>query len=132
MSSTGQAPRPSHGDELPELTATELRDRLEAPEPLVLLDVREPFEMHIADLPEVGQLRIPLRELPARVGELEAGAEMVLYCRYQTQFFNIINGLNLPKRMFYEARRQETTSLAFPLRSPRSLREHAPGITPND
>ena len=81
MSPTGHTTPPSTDDELPELTATELSDRLEASEPLVLVDVRQPFEMHIADLPEVGQLRIPMNEFAERTDELDPDAEMVLYCR---------------------------------------------------
>ena len=47
----------------------------------MLVDVREPFEKAIADLPEMGQLRIPLRDLPGRIHELPRDADLVLYCR---------------------------------------------------
>ena len=69
------------GPGIPEITATELRARLERADPLVLVDVREPFERDIADLPEVGQLRIPVGEIVERAGELDREAELVLYCR---------------------------------------------------
>jgi rhodanese-related sulfurtransferase len=67
--------------DVPEITPVELSERLENGDAPVLLDVREPFEVSIADLPDHGQLRIPLGELPRRYPELDPGAEMVLYCR---------------------------------------------------
>jgi rhodanese-related sulfurtransferase len=66
---------------VPEITPTELKQRLDRNDSIVLVDVREPHEYAIADLPEVGQKRIPMREFATRVGELDPGAELVLYCR---------------------------------------------------
>lgn len=64
-----------------EITPLELQARLESGDVPVLLDVREPFEADIADLPELGQLRIPTGEFANRVSEVEQGAEIVVYCR---------------------------------------------------
>jgi rhodanese-related sulfurtransferase len=36
---------------------------------------------HDADLPEHGQLLIPTGQLPARMGEIDPGREVVVYCR---------------------------------------------------
>jgi rhodanese-related sulfurtransferase len=67
---------------LPEVTATELNQRLQAEQPLTLVDVREPYEKQIADLPEVGQLRIPMGELGMRLEDLAAiEGPVILYCR---------------------------------------------------
>jgi sulfur-carrier protein adenylyltransferase/sulfurtransferase len=66
---------------VPEMTATELKERLDQEQPLVLVDVREPFEREIADLPEVGQKRIPMRELEERMQELDPDQNLVFYCR---------------------------------------------------
>jgi adenylyltransferase/sulfurtransferase len=71
----------NHAPAIPEITPKELKERLDRKDPIVLLDVREPHEAAIADLPEVGQLRIPMRELPARVGELDPSSELIIYCR---------------------------------------------------
>ena len=49
-------------------------------EPLVLLDVREPFEVEIANIP--GALHVPMREIPARAGELDAQSEIAVICHY--------------------------------------------------
>lgn len=71
----------NHDSERTEISATELDERLKEGRPVKLVDVREPYEREIADLPEVGQLRIPLGELLDRLPELEGGAPVVLYCR---------------------------------------------------
>ena len=68
-------------DAIPEITPTDLRRRLDQDQPLVLVDVRESFERDIADLPEQGQHRIPMREVPERLGELDPDEPIVVYCR---------------------------------------------------
>ncbi len=68
-------------DQVPEITPTELKARFDAGQVPVLVDVRERFEHLIADLPDVGQLRIPTGEFLQRMNELEPDREVVLYCR---------------------------------------------------
>ena len=51
-------------------------DRLEAP---FILDVREPQEYQICNIP--GSTLIPLGELPARLQELEGRGEMIVHCK---------------------------------------------------
>jgi adenylyltransferase/sulfurtransferase len=64
----------------PEVTVTELaRLQREGRAPL-LLDVREPVEWDIVHLD--GATLIPLMTLPARVGELDPRAELVVYCHH--------------------------------------------------
>jgi len=67
--------------ELPGLTPSELKQRLDGGEPLTLIEVREPFEWDIANLAPLGARLIPLGELPGRVPELDRNAAIVLYCR---------------------------------------------------
>jgi sulfur-carrier protein adenylyltransferase/sulfurtransferase len=50
-------------------------------EPLTVVDVREPHEREIADLPDFGQKAIPLTEFLDRMGELDPHSRVVLYCR---------------------------------------------------
>ncbi len=64
-----------------EISPTELKKRVEGGDSLVIVDVREPFEQHIADLPDYGQVRIPVKEIPYRGNELDREAEIVVYCR---------------------------------------------------
>lgn len=69
------------GGGIPEITPTELNERMANGQPIALLDVREPHEPEIADLPDWGQKLIPLRELPDRLDELDPEEPLVLYCR---------------------------------------------------
>jgi adenylyltransferase/sulfurtransferase len=62
-----------------EITPDALMQELESEHPPVLLDVREAYEREISKLE--GDVHIPMHELPARVNELEAGSEIVVYCR---------------------------------------------------
>jgi adenylyltransferase/sulfurtransferase len=63
---------------VPEMTARELKQRLEQGDDLFILDVREPHEYQICNLK--GHL-IPLGELPRRVHELDSSHEIVAHCR---------------------------------------------------
>src|SRR5262249_20305963 len=62
-----------------DITAEELKALLERGEDVVVLDVRNPPEWEICRLS--GSTLIPLPELPARVGELDRGREMVVHCK---------------------------------------------------
>ena len=46
----------------------------------LLLDVREPWEYQAARID--GAQLVPMREVPARVGELDAGKEVVAICHH--------------------------------------------------
>jgi adenylyltransferase/sulfurtransferase len=63
---------------VPEISVEELKQRLDAKEDLVILDVREPHEYQICNLNGV---LIPLNDLPRRVHELDPSKEMVVHCR---------------------------------------------------
>jgi len=66
------------GDTLQPLTRTELLERVERGDVLVL-DVRPVAEYAAGHIP--GAVSIPLDELQARLGELPASTEIVAYCR---------------------------------------------------
>lgn len=66
---------------VPEITPTDLKEKLDQNEPVVLVDVREPFEAQIADLPDHGQKRIPTGDFADRFAELDPQSEIVVYCR---------------------------------------------------
>jgi len=77
---TSEAIRPD-GVVIREISPMELRERVERGDSLVLVDVREPFERHMADLPASGQIRIPVKEVPFRGPDLDPTSEIVVYCR---------------------------------------------------
>lgn len=66
---------------VPEITAVELKERLDAGDVPVLVDVRESFEVSIADLPALGQVLIRSGEFWQRFEELDPKSEIVVYCR---------------------------------------------------
>src|SRR6516162_6391841 len=68
--------------QVPEITARELKQRLDQGDDLLILDVREPHEYQICNLK--GHL-IPLGELPRRVHELDSSREIVAHCRSGTR-----------------------------------------------
>jgi rhodanese-related sulfurtransferase len=64
------------------ITPAELSARLAdaaSPAPL-LLDVREPWEFQTCRLAD--SMLVPMREIPARLGELDAEAETVVICHH--------------------------------------------------
>jgi adenylyltransferase/sulfurtransferase len=62
-----------------EITAEELRDARARGESIVLVDVREPFEWQISDLPD--SVKIPLASLPSSLEQLSRDDDLVIYCR---------------------------------------------------
>jgi sulfur-carrier protein adenylyltransferase/sulfurtransferase len=66
---------------IPELTAVELREKLETGGPVNLLDVREPHEWEIANLGAYGARLIPLGDLTDRLAEVELTGDLVVYCK---------------------------------------------------
>jgi sulfur-carrier protein adenylyltransferase/sulfurtransferase len=71
-----EAPAPDL--KVPEITAKELKARLDRGDDLLLIDIREPHEYQICNLQ--GHL-IPPSELPRRLHELDSSSEIVAYCR---------------------------------------------------
>ncbi len=75
------------------IDATALRDELARNPALVVLDVREPFEVAIANI--AGSRHVPLHQLPARLGELDGHAEIVTLCHHgirSAQALEILRG----------------------------------------
>lgn len=66
-------------DSVPEVSVKELDSRLRAPDPPLVLDVREPWELEIARL--AGTIDIPMGEVPGRVAELPKNRDIVVMCR---------------------------------------------------
>lgn len=62
-----------------DITAQDLKERLERDPNLILLDVREPHELEIAAIK--GAKNIPLGEVAQRMSELDSAEEMVVFCK---------------------------------------------------
>jgi rhodanese-related sulfurtransferase len=64
---------------VPEITPTEFVARRDAGSDLTLLDVREDWELAVADVP--GTVHIPMGQVADRIGELDRTKEVVVLCR---------------------------------------------------
>jgi rhodanese-related sulfurtransferase len=60
--------------------------------PLVLLDVREPWEVAVAaiDLPGATMRWMPMRESPARLGELDATQPVLCFCHHGARSAQVV------------------------------------------
>ncbi len=77
----GQPDADGAGEDVPEVSAVELKAWLEEGEDVALIDVREPHEWHIVNLGDQGARLIPLDQLAERMPELDGALRTVLYCR---------------------------------------------------
>jgi adenylyltransferase/sulfurtransferase len=69
----------SAGSGVPEITAQELKAKLDRGEDVYVLDVREPNEYQICRIQ--GSTLIPLGELASRTAELDRNRDMVVHCK---------------------------------------------------
>jgi len=96
------------GPRVPEITVEDLKARRDRGESFVLVDVREPHEHAISDLPD--SVKIPLATLPHSLSKLSPEDEIVVYCRSGarsgqavgflrqrgfSKSFNLAGGINL-------------------------------------
>jgi rhodanese-related sulfurtransferase len=65
---------------VPAIDVEKLRDMLKAPEPPLVIDVREPRENEICSIP--GSILIPLGSLPEHLGEVPKTRVIVLHCHH--------------------------------------------------
>jgi molybdopterin/thiamine biosynthesis adenylyltransferase/rhodanese-related sulfurtransferase len=83
-----QLPTDGHGAY--EISAEELKKRLDQQADIFILDVREPHEYQIANL---GGFLIPLNDLPKRVHELDSSKEIVVHCASGVRSARAVNFL---------------------------------------
>jgi rhodanese-related sulfurtransferase len=75
------------------VTPRELRAALDEGRPLVVLDVREDFELALAAL--AGALHVPMRRVPERLGELDPAGEVVVLCHHGVRSAAVVRFLEL-------------------------------------
>jgi len=74
-----------------EIAPEHLSDELASATPPVLLDIREPWETEIVAIP--GAIRIPMNQVPERLGELDSDAETVVYCHHGVRSARVLQYL---------------------------------------
>ena len=77
-----------------ETTPHSVKQRLDAGEALVLIDVREPHEFALARIE--GAALIPMRQIPGEVPELERRADasaLIVYCHHGVRSLQVVEWL---------------------------------------
>ncbi|MDR1806418.1 MAG: molybdopterin-synthase adenylyltransferase MoeB [Propionibacteriaceae bacterium] len=83
------------------ITATELKARLDAGDPIQIVDIREPHERAIAKLPDA--IVMPLGQIYRRTGELDPDRDVVVVCKIGQRSVYAIRALEqagFPGRVF--------------------------------
>ena len=62
-----------------EITSTELKQRLDQGDDIQIVDVREDFEVAIAQIPN--SIHIPLAQVLTRMNEIDPNRETVVHCK---------------------------------------------------
>jgi rhodanese-related sulfurtransferase len=70
-----------------EITAEELKRKLDAREDFLLLDVREPWEFEVARID--GAKLMPMGDVPSRAQELDPEEEIVVLCHHGVRSMNV-------------------------------------------
>ncbi len=70
-----------------EITPQEVKRRIDAAEPLRLIDVREPFEYQLAHIE--GAELIPMREIPQRLQDLDGDIPLIVICHHGVRSLNV-------------------------------------------
>ena len=64
---------------MPEITAGELKQKLDSGDDVQIVDVREPNEVAIARIPD--SIHIPLAQVINRMSEIDPNRETVVHCK---------------------------------------------------
>ena len=70
-----------------ELTPTELKQRLDRSEKLLLIDVREPWEFEICRI--AGAKLIPMSQIPANLQALDGDEDVICYCHHGVRSLDV-------------------------------------------
>jgi len=74
-----EGPVHQEAPQVPEITCVDLKKRIDAKKPFVLIDVREPHEFQISRIP--GSTLIPLGDVPKRWQEIPSDQEIIIHCK---------------------------------------------------
>lgn len=75
-----------------EITVQELQAKQDAGTDFVLLDVREPKEVELVQLPN--SVHIPMGDIPSRLHELDPDSEIVVYCHHGVRSLQVVHFLH--------------------------------------
>jgi rhodanese-related sulfurtransferase len=69
----------ANNQQMPEMTATELKQKLDQGADIQIIDVREPNEYAFARIPD--SIHIPLAQVVTRMSEIDPQRETVVHCK---------------------------------------------------
>lgn len=72
-----------------QMSVRELHERLQQDNPPVVLDVREAWEVTIAQLDSANPITIPMDQIPGRMNELDADSEIVIICHHGVRSYQV-------------------------------------------
>ncbi len=75
-----------------EITVQELQTKQNVGTDCVLLDVREPEEVALVQLPN--SVHIPMGDIPSRLHELDPDSEIVVYCHHGVRSLQVAHFLH--------------------------------------
>ena len=75
-----------------EITVQELQAKQDTGTDFVLLDVREPEEVELVQLPN--SVHIPVGDIPSRLHELDPDSEIVVYCHHGVRSLQVAHFLH--------------------------------------
>jgi adenylyltransferase/sulfurtransferase len=87
----GITPQVENKKTMEEITATELKQRLDNGDDIQIIDVREPHEYEIAQIPN--STLIPLGQVLGRMNEIDPARETVVHCKMGGRSAKAIEGL---------------------------------------
>ncbi len=87
----GHTPEPARQDSLTDLTVQAVKARLDAGEELLLLDIREPYELLINHLD--GARNVPMSEIEDRLTEIPRDRPVVVFCHHGVRSVRLIRAL---------------------------------------
>jgi len=74
-----------------EISAREVKERLDRGEKLMLVDVREPHEYELCHIE--GALRIPMGSIPANLQKLDVDEDVICFCHHGMRSMDVANWL---------------------------------------
>lgn len=83
--------QPGATPQVKEVSAEELKARLDSGNAPLLIDVREPWEHQIVNIE--GAKLIPMNTIPEQMNELDKNAEIVVHCHHGQRSWNVANYL---------------------------------------
>ncbi|MDR2080512.1 MAG: molybdopterin-synthase adenylyltransferase MoeB [Campylobacteraceae bacterium] len=89
------AANPPHAEDFKNISARELKEKIDKGEKINIIDVREPFEFEMTNIK--GSVNIPLNSVASRLKEIDSSKPSVILCKSGVRSLYAINALKNAK-----------------------------------